>query len=137
MIQLKLSTSLIFLVFIFFGFHLANAQTNREDLEKRRIELRNEITRINELRISNQKKQRSVLGQVEDLNQQIKSTEDLIKLTNQQANLLTREINTNTNKIGQLRKELEKLKDDYARMIEKSYKSKSHYPNLNIFYPLL
>ena len=100
MIQLKLSTSLIFLVFIFFGFHLANAQTNREDLEKRRIELRNEITRINELRISNQKKQRSVLGQVEDLNQQIKSTEDLIKLTNQQANLLTREINTNTNKIA-------------------------------------
>jgi len=125
MIQLKSSKSLIYLVFIFFGFHLANAQTNREDLEKRRVELRNEITRINELRISNQKKQRSVLGQVEDLNQQIKSTEDLIKLTNQQANLLTREINTNTNKIGQLRKELEKLKEDYARMIEKSYKSKS------------
>lgn len=125
MIGLKFSRSLYFLIFLFFGFNLTNAQTDREDLEKRRIELRNEISRINELRISNQKKQRSVLGQVEDLNQQIKSTEDLIKLTNQQANLLTREINTNTNKIGQLRKELEKLKEDYARMIEKSYKSKS------------
>ncbi|MCB7481855.1 murein hydrolase activator EnvC family protein [Christiangramia sediminis] len=125
MIELKFSRSLLLLFFLFFGYNLTNAQTNREDLEKRRIELRNEISRINELRISNQKKQRSVLGQVEDLNQQIKSTEDLIKLTNQQANLLTREINTNTNKIGQLRKELEKLKEDYARMIEKSYKSKS------------
>ncbi len=110
---------------LFFAFNSANAQNDREELEKRRIELRNEIKRINELRISNQKKQRSVLGQVEDLNQQIKSTENLIKVTNQQANLLTREINTNTNKIGQLRKELEKLKEDYAKMIRKSYKSKS------------
>lgn len=125
MIGLKHSRSLLILLVFFLGGNLSNAQTNREELEKRRIELRNEISRINELRISNQKKERSVLGQVEDLNQQIKSTEDLIKLTNQQANLLNREINTNTNKIGQLRKELEKLKEDYARMIEKSYKSKS------------
>ena len=125
MIRTDLPKNLLFLFLLIFGLNLTSAQTNREELEKRRIELRNEITRINELRISNQKKQRSVLGQVEDLNQQIKSTEDLIKLTNQQANLLNREINTNTKKIGQLRKELEKLKDDYARMIEKSYKSKS------------
>ncbi|WP_035715687.1 murein hydrolase activator EnvC family protein [Christiangramia echinicola] len=125
MIALNYPKTLFCLLVLFFSLNISNAQTNREELEKRRIELRNEITRINELRISNQKKQRSVLGQVEDLNQQIKSTEDLIKLTNQQANLLNREINTNTNKIGQLRKELEKLKEDYARMIEKSYKSKS------------
>ena len=125
MIGTVFSRSLICTIFLCLSVQVLEAQTNREDLEKRRIELRNEITRINELRISNQKKQRSVLGQVEDLNQQIKSTEDLMKLTNQQANLLTREITTNTNKIGTLRKELEKLKEDYARMIEKSYKSKS------------
>ncbi len=125
MIKVIPPKSLCVLVLLFFGLQLARAQADREELEKRRVELRNEITRINELRISNQKKQRSVLVQVEDLNQQIRSTEDLIKLTNQQANLLNREINTNTNKIGKLRKELEKLKLDYARMIEKSYKSKS------------
>lgn len=101
------------------------AQSGREELEKRRIELQNEIRRINELRVSNQKKRQSVLGQVEDLNQQIQSTENLIKVTNQQANLLTREINTNTNKIAKLRKDLEELKDDYAKMIRRSYKSKS------------
>ncbi len=125
MIGLNYPRILFFSLVFFLGLNQSNAQTNRQELEKRRIELRNEITRINELRINNQKKQRSVLGQVEDLNQQIKSTEDLIKLTNQQANLLTREINTNTQKIGKLRKELEELKDDYARMVEKSYKSKS------------
>ena len=125
MIGINYSRLTFFLLVLFLCFHSVGAQTDREELEKRRIELRNEISRINELRISNQKKQRSVLGQVEDLNQQIKSTEDLIKLTNQQANLLTREINTNTNRIGQLRKELEKLKEDYAKMIRRSYKSKS------------
>jgi septal ring factor EnvC (AmiA/AmiB activator) len=125
MIRMKASNVLIILLLCLGGMHISYAQTDREELEKRRIQLRNEITRINELRISNQKKQRSVLVQVEDLGQQIKSTEDLIKLTNQQANLLTREITTNTNKIGALRKELEQLKEDYARMIEKSYKSKS------------
>ncbi|WP_295180301.1 peptidoglycan DD-metalloendopeptidase family protein [uncultured Christiangramia sp.] len=122
---MKASNVLIILLLCLGGMQVSYAQTDREELEKRRIQLRNEITRINELRISNQKKQRSVLVQVEDLGQQIKSTEDLIKLTNQQANLLTREITTNTNKIGALRKELEQLKEDYARMIEKSYKSKS------------
>ncbi|TQI69418.1 septal ring factor EnvC (AmiA/AmiB activator) [Gramella sp. Hel_I_59] len=125
MIRMKASNVLIILLLCIGGMQVSYAQTDREELEKRRIQLRNEITRINELRISNQKKQRSVLVQVEDLGQQIKSTEDLIKLTNQQANLLTREITTNTNKIGALRKELEQLKEDYARMIEKSYKSKS------------
>ncbi len=125
MIRMKASKLLIMLLLCIGGMQVSYAQTDREELEKRRIQLRNEITRINELRISNQKKQRSVLVQVEDLGQQIKSTEDLIKLTNQQANLLTREITTNTNKIGALRKELEQLKEDYARMIEKSYKSKS------------
>ena len=102
-----------------------SAQTTRESLEKKRIELRNEIRRINELRSSNKQKERSVLSQVEDLDQQIRSTENLIKVTNQQANLLTNQINANTNKISRLRKELEELKEDYAGMIEKSYKSKS------------
>lgn len=116
-------------IFCFMGLLLSagnlSAQTTRESLEKKRIELRNEIRRINELRSSNKQKERSVLSQVEDLDQQIRSTENLIKVTNQQANLLTNQINVNTNKISRLRKELEELKEDYAGMIEKSYKSKS------------
>lgn len=124
MIRMKHAKSLVIL-FLFLGIAASQAQSKREELEKRRVELQNEIKRINELRIGQQKKRQSVLNQVEDLNQQIKSTENLIKVTNQQANLLTREINTNTNKISQLRKELEELKDDYAKMIRRSYKSKS------------
>ncbi|MFV8837284.1 murein hydrolase activator EnvC family protein [Salinimicrobium soli] len=98
---------------------------DREELEQRRLELQQEIKRINNLRTTNLKKEKSILTQVEDLDQQIRTTENLIRVTNQQANLLTREIRSNQNKIGQMRKELEELKDDYARMVRKSYKSKS------------
>lgn len=111
------------------GFLLAGisvqAQDSKEDLERRRLELREEIKTINSLRSSNKKKEKSVLTEVEDLDRQIRTTENLIKVTNQQANMLTRDINNNTSKIQQLRNELEKLKEDYGQMIEKSFKSKS------------
>ena len=64
--------------------------------------------------------------QVEDLDKRINATQSLIKITNQQANLLTREVNENLNKITKLRKDLEALKEDYAKMIRKSYKSSSN-----------
>jgi len=121
----KFSGLLFCFIFLLLSAGNLSAQTTRETLEKKRVELRNEIRRINELRSSNKQKERSVLSQVEDLDQQIRSTENLIKVTNQQANLLTNQISANTNKISRLREELEQLKEDYARMIEKSYKSKS------------
>ncbi|MFO7720248.1 MAG: peptidoglycan DD-metalloendopeptidase family protein [Gillisia sp.] len=116
---------LILMLILLTGNFSGYSQTNREDLEKRRIELREEIQRINTLRTSNKNAEKSVLTEVEDLDRQIRTTENLIKVTNQQANLLTRDINSNTNKIQSLRKELEKLKEDYSQMIEKSFKSKS------------
>lgn len=97
----------------------------REELEKRRLELQQEIRRINDLRTSNLQRQRSVLSEVEELDRQIRSTENLIRVTNQQANLLTREIAANEKKIASLEEELEKLKEDYGKMIQKSYRSKS------------
>lgn len=124
--MLKNSIPLLFLmIFLFTGNFSGYSQTSREDLEQRRLELREEIQRINSLRTSNKNAEKSVLTEVEDLDRQIRTTENLIKVTNQQANLLTRDINSNTNKIQSLRKELEKLKEDYSQMIEKSFKSKS------------
>ena len=122
---LNTSLQLVLLSFLFFGGLNVQSQNTREDLEERRLELREEIQKINSLRSSNKLREKSVLTQVEDLDRQIRTTEKLIKVTNQQANLLTRDINSNANKIQQLRKELVKLKEDYGQMIEKSYKSKS------------
>lgn len=94
-------------------------------LEAERIQLQKEITQINSLLFSNKKKEKSVLNMVEDLNYKIRVRQNLIKITNEQANLLTREINDNQNQISTLRSQLKQLKEDYAGMIVTSYKSKS------------
>ena len=51
--------------------------------------------------------------------------QNLINVTNQQANLLTREINANQHNITSFRDKLKVLKEGYAAMVVKSYKSKS------------
>jgi septal ring factor EnvC (AmiA/AmiB activator) len=74
---------------------------------------------------SNKKEEKSTLTLIEDLNYKVNVRENLIRITNEQANLLTREINANQNEITSLRTQLQELKDDYASMVVKSYKSKS------------
>ncbi len=103
-----------------------NAQSKRQqELEAKRQQIIEEIRQINSLLFKTRGEKKSVLTEVEDLDQRIRATENLIRVTNQQANLLTREINDNLNKIETLRDELKTLKEDYAAMIQKSYKSKS------------
>ncbi|WP_142784434.1 murein hydrolase activator EnvC family protein [Changchengzhania lutea] len=117
--------------FLLFGFcllfsTLVFSQNNKQkELETRRQELRREIQKINELRAENKSKEKSQLSLIEDFNYKISVLDNLIKVTNQQANLLTREINNNQKKITNLREELEQLKEAYAGMIVKSYKSKN------------
>lgn len=111
-----------FLICGLFSFSQNNKQ---RELETRRKELRREIQKINELRTENKSKAKSQLSLIEDFNYKINVLRNLIKVTNQQANFLSREINNNQKKITSLRNELKQLKEDYATMIVKSYKSKN------------
>lgn len=118
---------ILVMMFLFVGGiqEIYGQTPTRKQLEKRRAALKAEMQQLNRLRESNKKKEISLLTQVEDLDQQIQIRSDLIKVTNRQANLLTREIDENLNKLENLREELQDLREDYAKMIQKSYKSKS------------
>lgn len=115
----------ILVVVLLFQAFVFGQSDKQKALETQRIQLQKEITQINSLLFSNKKKEKSVLNMVEDLNYKIRVRQNLIKITNEQANLLTREINDNQNQISNLREQLKQLKEDYAGMIVKSYKSKS------------
>ncbi len=116
---------------IFFGIFCLCLQPcfsqskKQKQLEAQRQALLEEIQKINSLLFKTKGEKKTVLAEVEDLDQRIATRENLIRVTNQQANLLTREINDNLNTIEQLKEELQILKEDYAAMITKSYKSKS------------
>ncbi|AXT57386.1 peptidase M23 [Aquimarina sp. AD1] len=99
--------------------------TKQQQLEEQRRRLKEQIEQMRVLLADTKLKERSVLDEVETLSSQISTRQNLIKITNQQANLLTREINNNLKKMESYRDELKALKEDYARMIVKSYKSKS------------
>ncbi len=114
-------------IFLFLTLMLSlsfQAQT-RQELEAKRQAIQQEIDEINTIIKTTESKGQSALSEYEDLQKRIKATERLIQVNNQEANLLTREINANANKIDRLRKELEQLKADYEQMIRKSYMSKS------------
>ena len=102
----------------------------QQELEERRRELQREIQQIGSLLFEGKKEQKSVVSVVEDLNFKIQVRTNLISITNQQTNLLTREINSNQTKISKLRLKLKALKADYAKMIVKSYKSRSDQSKL-------
>ena len=116
---------LLVTAFLLSSMTVVSQTDKQQQLEERRQELRNEIRKINQLQTENKSKQKSQLSLIESFNYKISVLSNLIKVTNQQANLLTREINNNQKKITDLRKELTQLKEDYAAMIVKSYKSKN------------
>jgi septal ring factor EnvC (AmiA/AmiB activator) len=95
------------------------------ELEARKERLQDEISRFNRLLSQKKKEKTTVLEDVEDLDRKIRMRKELIKVTNDQTNLLSRQINNNINKISKLRDDLKELKADYAEMIKKSYRSKS------------
>lgn len=104
----------------------ATSQSQKQkELEAKRQQLQNEIEQINALLFTDKKKEKSIISQVEDLNYKVNVRKNLIKVTNDQANLLTREINANQKEISNLRDQLKLLKEDYAKMIVRSYKSRS------------
>ena len=118
----------LFLFFTLFFFNLGFAQVNKQkELEEKRQTLLSEIKQINSLLFVTKKEEKSVLNQVEDLNSKIIARQNLIRVTNQQANYLSREINNNKAKIRLFENELKHLKADYSLMIAKSYKSKSQH----------
>jgi len=116
----------IAVILALFSMTLVVAQSDKQkSLEAERNRILKEINQLNSLNRQVKKKETSVLKQVEDVNYKITIRQNLIKVTNEQANQLTREINNNQKEISQLRNQLQALKEDYAKMIVKSYKSKS------------
>ncbi|MGB5668380.1 MAG: peptidoglycan DD-metalloendopeptidase family protein [Maribacter sp.] len=107
------------------------AQTNEQKaLEAKREQLQKEISEINRLLFAEKKEKGNVLDQMEALDTKINVRQQLIRVTNQQSNLLNRQINANIRNISKLREDLKSLKDEYATMIQKSYQNNSQQSRL-------
>ena len=97
----------------------------QQKLEERKAQLLEEIRANERMLQETKKKEKSVVAVIQQQNAKIQLREKLINTTEKQAKLLNDDIYTNQLKINKLNKELVVLKEDYANMIVKSYKSRS------------
>ncbi len=116
----------IVLYIIIFNFlNLCAQPTSQEKLEKRKLEIQKEIAEYQKMLQHEKSREKSVLNIIQDQRARIRMSEKLIATTTKQTNLLNNDIHSNNLEINKLNKELAALKDDYAKMIVKSYKSKN------------
>ena len=99
--------------------------SQQEKLEERKAQIQKEIRENEKLLQSVKKKEKSALNVVIIQSTKIKLKETLINTTEKQTKLLSNDMYINQVQINKLKKELGILKEDYAKMIVKSYKSRS------------
>ena len=114
------------LIAIIISFDSLHAQkSTQKQLEEKKALLNKELKVINALLFTNKQKKTAVFNDVENLNYKIERKQELIKLTNQQINLLNLEIDINSESLEKLETDLFEVKEAYKKMIIKSFKSKS------------
>lgn len=113
------------LLLVFLAQNTYGQTKEQKALEEKREKLQQEIRDINRLLFAEKKEKGNVLDQMEALDKKITVRQQLIRVTNQQSNLLNKQINTNIRNIGKLKNELNQIRDEYAAMIQKSYQNKS------------
>ncbi|MFT5925308.1 MAG: septal ring factor EnvC (AmiA/AmiB activator) [Rubritalea sp.] len=111
-------------------FAFAKAQSDKAALEQRKSEIQKEINQFDRLLKNVRKEEKTMVLLVETIDKKIDRTQEIINITNKQANILTRNIKTNTAEIRKLNTEIKSLKAAYAEMIVKAYKSKNDQSRL-------
>ena len=114
----------ILLLFSLLGDGILFAQS-KEDLERKRKEITSDIKQIEKLIDNSFNKKRALLTNLENLKFKIDLQKKLIMNINNQLNIIIDEIERNSIELNKLLTKQEKVKEDYASMVLKSYKHKS------------
>ena len=125
MVNVSSYKTYFFLILFICGSFSQAQSAKQKQLEERRRVLTRQINQFERLMSQGKEEQTSILSSLDNINYKISVRQNLIRNINQQANNLTREINNNQKEITNLRNRLQILKDEYAAMLVKSYKSRS------------
>jgi len=112
------------LLFIFLT-SMAWSQLTQEELEQRKNKIQEEIHEKERMLQEVRGKEKSVVKLLQIQKEKIGLKEKLIYTTEKQTKLLSNNMYINQITINKLKKDLVVLKEDYAQMIVKSYKSRS------------
>lgn len=116
---------LISLIFLFVAPLAWSQESQQEKLEQRKAQIQQEIRENEKLLQSVKKKEKTAVKVIVIQKKKIALKEKLIRTTEKQAKILSNDMYINQVQINKLKKELKILKEDYSKMIVKSYKSRS------------
>ncbi len=115
-----------FLLFFLLATLTMVAQPSKQKkLEEQKAQIQKEIASYKSLLSKEKRKEQSAIDQLRTQKARIQLSEKLIATTEKQKRLLEDEIYLTQIEINKLNKELKILKEDYAKIIVKSYKSRN------------
>ena len=112
----------------------AFAQKNKAQLEKEKKEHAIRILEAEKILKSTEKKKRATVGQLNAINQQIKSREALIGTIREEINWYNRRILDDEQIIEALNADLESLRQEYAVMVYAGYKASQNQDKLTFLF---
>ena len=128
--MIKRLTYHLLLILMFLSINMiCNAQSVNE-LEKQVKKLQNDIKTSQNLLKKTSKNKETTLKEVELLQAQIKKRDDLIKTYEQQLAILNKETKGYKNDIAKLQNELEKNRQEYADLLVIHYRNRNNLNNL-------
>ncbi|OUT93542.1 MAG: hypothetical protein CBB92_14645 [Flammeovirgaceae bacterium TMED32] len=125
--QSFLKTDFIFLFILMSASLTVVGQKDKKQLELERIENIKKIIESEKILGQTKNKKTATLGQLRSLENQIHSRQKLLNTLEEEADLITNEILELESIISDIDLYLKSMKDEYAAMIYKSYKSKNGY----------
>jgi murein hydrolase activator len=120
-----MNKSFVLLFLLAFTLGIAQPSDKQRQLEEQKQQIQKEIATFKKLLQNETKKEKSVLNEISAQKARIRLSEKLISTTAKQMRLLDDDIYLTQLEINKLNRELNVLKEDYAKMIVKSYKSRN------------
>jgi septal ring factor EnvC (AmiA/AmiB activator) len=121
------------LVILLVATTFANAQS-RKELEKKKDALDKQIKATSALIAAGEKEQKNTQRQLELLQAQIQQRQELISTMNSEVFRVDKEIAENEDLVSSMERDLVKLKDEYARMVQYAYVNRSAYDRLSYIF---
>lgn len=115
-------------------FLTANGQETKEEIQRKQQQLLQEISSLNSTLNQIKKNKKQSLGQLALVQRKIQARQELIHSINKELHRLNDTIYFNQLQINRYKKELDTLKEQYAKSLVFAYKNRSNYDYLNFLF---
>ena len=132
--NIEMSKGKIILLFSFVCLFTSGFSQTREELEKKRKEIQQEIASLQQAQTAVSKDKKASLSDLKLIEAKLRSRYAVINNLNDEMQLIENTIFSNNREIYRLQKQLDTLRQQYAKTVQYAYKNRSNYDMLNFIF---